>query len=327
MRLTHKSQGYIAILIFLGVMLYLAIIIHTKSKHTAYEVTVIYDQIGTLQIDDLVRTKGVKIGKVKQIEHVNNQAKVTLTFDEPIFIREGTVFINRNYSLMGEREIEIQTSREGQILSPDTPFIGEFQPGISETMHEIRSILEALEKIKLVVEVLTYGNDSVPAFASQLMGHFDKVNQTLERMTRTFATLQPALYKHLTQVQNVSDSTMSYAKHLKENFDIIQKNSIHFLEQSQQRMAELSPLIQKTAEGLVKVEQSTRFALEDKKLLESTLAFTSSLQKFMGFLKAVGEEMVDENGKPKSFLKLKNLNIFGPTAREKARKKELLQKE
>ena len=111
---------------------------YIKSTSTVHQITLIFEDVGTLQPQDPVTKQGLIIGSVASVAYHDKSALVVISFDNPILLRDSSRFINYNYSLMGERRLKIIPSKKGSYIKPGQEIRGEFELGISEAMHKMQ---------------------------------------------------------------------------------------------------------------------------------------------------------------------------------------------
>ncbi|MBN2036223.1 MAG: MCE family protein [Chitinispirillaceae bacterium] len=191
-----------------------------SKKMVSY--TVLFPNVGTLQLGDPVMTNGVTKGRVKDIYLRENHVAAVIHLEKGITLTDSCIIKVQNIGLMGERGIGIELKRSGTPFQPskrnDTTFCeGSFDTGIAEAMGMMGTVLTEVE------ELLT----NVSAVLSATVGDttFLELFQTLTRRLDTLTAVAGALVtkngpRIEKSIANVSDATAQ----LKE---LLEKNSGH----------------------------------------------------------------------------------------------------
>ncbi|MCL2690451.1 MAG: MlaD family protein [Chitinispirillia bacterium] len=158
------------------------------SKMVTY--TVLFQEVGTLQLGDPVYANGVKRGTVGRINLRGTQVAVLLNLDRSVPITDSTRVAVINVGLLGERGIGATLTSAGKTVPPntatDTVFIkGYFDTGISEAMGMLGSVLLDAETLLVsVTEVLraTVGDSTFIYQFHTAFGRIDTITNVANRM-------------------------------------------------------------------------------------------------------------------------------------------------
>jgi len=324
MKLSDKSIGYLS---FIGIFLILGGLIfgmwqaHRETSHTAI---VDFPELGSLQPEDAVTDRGYQVGRVGSVTWLGHKARIVILFDEPIVLREGTVFRNINYALMGQRRVDVIRSKTGHKLSEDHIYQGEFVPGVAETLRLMESIVAQIKGIQELVMLIALGNDtvpSVPTLFNSALKSADSIVNELENMT---AEVQPKINSLLNQTEAASQTVIAVSGTADSTIRAIESQATDKIQDANQAIHELS-------EGIAKIDTITQ-AIETNPTAQNLLNSREKIDKVdslittvNGLIKAIntkGFALYDENGKKISLITWENLNLIGATAREKAKQRQ-----
>jgi phospholipid/cholesterol/gamma-HCH transport system substrate-binding protein len=135
----------IALFILIAGVLWLKAAMVT-SKMVQY--TVLFPNVGTLQLGDPVMVNGVKKGAVASISLQGVRVGVVIDLDKEVVLTDASRITVQNIGLMGERMVGIQLNSGGKPYAPnqkgnhDPVYIqGYFDTGIAEAMGMIGTVL------------------------------------------------------------------------------------------------------------------------------------------------------------------------------------------
>lgn len=126
--------------------------------------SVVFPNVGTLQLGDPVMVNGVVKGRVKQIYLRKSRVATVLDLEKEVALTDSCYVTAQNIGLMGERGIGIQLKEGGIALKPtlktDTTFLqGYFDTGIAEAMGMLGTVLGQVQV--LLVNVSSIMNSTV----------------------------------------------------------------------------------------------------------------------------------------------------------------------
>jgi len=118
-----------------------------------HEYVVLYDELGTLQPGDGVVVNGLKKGRVKDLQFVQDgPIRATLEVLAVVDIPENSQFRVANIGLMGKRIIDIRLGQSKTMLSPGDTVRGSTDYGMTRMGHQVRSFLGELADAKNTLE-------------------------------------------------------------------------------------------------------------------------------------------------------------------------------
>ncbi len=172
--------------IFLSLFILIAGVLWLKEISVSRKMvtyTVLFPNIGTLQVGDPVTVNGVKRGSTAKIYLHKAKVAVELKLDEGVAFTDSSKVTVQNIGLMGERMVGIQLSDKGKPYTPDTKetvnyIDGYFDSGIAEAMGLLGSVLsEVLSLVDTVEEIihLTVGDTDFIDFFQTIVGRLDTI--------------------------------------------------------------------------------------------------------------------------------------------------------
>jgi hypothetical protein len=324
MKLSDKSIGYLSftsIILIIGGVVFGMWQAHRETSNTAI---VDFPELGSLQPEDAVTDRGYQVGHVGSVTWLGDKARIVIIFDKPITLREGTVFRNVNFALMGQRRIDIIRSRTGHKLPNNHIYQGEFVPGIAETLRFMENIVTQIKGIQNLVLLIARGNDtmpSVPTLFNTALNSADSIINELETIT---AEAQPEIKGLLSQTEKASRTVITVSATADSTLHAISS-------QATDKIGDANQAIYKLSEGIASIDTITQ-GIETNPVAQNLLNTREQINKvdslistINGLIRALNTKkfaLRDENGKKISLITWKNLNLIGATAREKARKRQ-----
>lgn len=145
----------VGMVVILAIVILLFTIIWVKEYRFAvshHEITVIFDEIGTLEEGDPVKALGVKKGSVKKIILDGNNVRVILSLNTDVILKDDAKISVMNVGLMGERFVAIRPGKSEMPLDTSRAIHGEYDTGISEVfgmmgdiIAEVRALIASLD--------------------------------------------------------------------------------------------------------------------------------------------------------------------------------------
>lgn len=324
MKISDKAFGYISFGAIVCILTGVSIGMWHAHRETSSQAVIDFNELGALSPEDPVTENGYEIGHVGSVEWLGDRSRVTVVFDEPVTLREGTRFRNAAFALMGGRRIELVRPRTGEVLPKDYVFRGEFVPGITESLRFISGVREqALNMQKIVVAILA-GTDSTPGVVQQ----FKTFEQALEDLLENLETLaelgNEKLQGVLDQATVASETIEKTASSADSVFHAVNAQAKSSVETARSGLEDLSQGISKIDSLVRAVEGSEagKSLLAEKEIIETAQKTVSKVQELIQAVNTKDIAVYDENGNRVKLVRWKNLNIIGKTAREKAKERQ-----
>ena len=162
--------------------------ISVSSKMVSY--SVLFPNVGTLQIGDPVMVNGVTKGSVKRIYLRGNEVAVILDVEQTVTLTDSCNYSVQNIGLMGERGIGIMISQAGNVITAnthkDTTFLrGNFDTGIAEALGMMGTVLEEVQvlagNVAAIVEN-TVGDSAFISLFKVLVARLDTISDVTQSL-------------------------------------------------------------------------------------------------------------------------------------------------
>ncbi|MDR1760119.1 MAG: MlaD family protein [Fibrobacter sp.] len=320
-KLSDRTIGYIsfiAIIVILGAVSFGMWKAHRKSVTTIF---IAFDELGSLQPEDPVTIRGYQVGQVGNVTWTGQKALLEVQFYEPRVIREGSRFYNKNFALMGQRNLEIIPSDTGKIPAPGYIFEGYFEPGVTEALRFIDDLVQQVETIREVVLLLCEGDSTHPSFPKVF-------NEKISEIEGIFNTLETFIVKSKIPINALIEELGNTSILVNEIADIadtsvfgLTQSALEKIKQGNEVLASFSAKITTGAQLIDDIEKNPaiRDILETDQAIRKLDSLTTQINAFLQNLNADGLNIRDENGKKIKLVRWKGINIIGETAREKAK--------
>ncbi len=324
MKISDKSLGYSVIALCLIGFAGLCYLLYLSNQKSIYQVTVIFEDVGSLQPQDPVMDRGIRVGQIGDITYVKEKANVNIIFDLPLIVREGTTFTNRNFSLMGDRLVDIRLSSEGRKLFPGEKMIGAYEPGIAEALHLVEGVLKEVSMLHQTIMILKNGNDQQKPLAHQVNGLTDMTEELIDRLGVASAKYHPSIQKLLHNSNKIAQASVEFANETQRGLDSIYLKTHTGLEKATILSTEINTLLTSLNHTTEQFVGSSFYKtqLGSRELINDVTQMRESLQAILDFLGKDGGILPDSTGKKTGLIGLKNVNLFGATAREKRKDRE-----
>lgn len=324
MKISDKAFGYISFGAIVCILTGVSIGMWHAHRETSSQAVIDFDELGALSPEDPVTENGYEIGRVGSVEWLGDRSRITVVFDEPITLREGTRFRNAAFALMGGRRIELVRPRTGEALPKDYVFRGEFVPGITESLRFISDIREQALNMQKIVKALLSGTDSTPGVVQKFKASEQALEALLENLETTAELGDEKLREVLDQATIASETIGKTANSADSVFHAVNAQAKSSIETAKAGLKDLSQGISKI-DSLVRAVESSEAGknlLAKKELFETIQETVSKMQDLIQAVNTKDIAVYDENGNRVKLVRWKNLNIIGKTAREKAQERQ-----
>lgn len=149
-----------------------------KLERNAQVISVIFEDVGTLAVGDVVTVSGVHRGKVSHLELTGDGVMVRLLLYKDVVLKQDAKIVIKNLGLMGERFIAISPGKDSVLFDPNIISRGLYDSGLPEVMGlmgemivELRSLVHSFKQ--------TIGSDSSLDKFSQTVTNLESVTSSL----------------------------------------------------------------------------------------------------------------------------------------------------
>ena len=322
MVISDRNLGILSVVGLLLIIIVVASIMVKKSSKTSNRLWVEFEELGILQPEDPVTSRGHSIGKIGEVQWKNHKALVEVVFDQPMILHEGTILRNENYSIMGQRRLEVTVDKKSPIVDASHIYQGEFEPGIAEVLHLIDALKEQILMVKDVVILLQEGDST----QESLIDVFNKTVNTAEDfigdMEKIVVRTQPQVRKILAKTHDLGDKALTLSEQADTSLQNIYQQGKHGIEEANKLILNIEESLVSLIEFIEHFENQPFYEelMEKQEVLVQINVLVKNANDFLSmFTEKGGFKIIDDKGKPRGLMKLRNINLFGKTARQKAR--------
>lgn len=317
MKISDRAIGYITIAIATLICVWVVYMMHLRNAEGSQSATIYFSQLGSLQPQDAVVERGVRVGHVRSTSLYDGYAKVVIDFDLPVKYSKGTRFLNSNYSLMGQRYLVILPQHKGELLDLREPIQGEYEPGIAEAMHLVEHAVQAVDSIKTAIELLARGTSTHPSFATQFNSLMGRLDGTLSSLNNAISQSAPQIESYLRSGSQVASTALRKSEEVQSSIDSLVEGTQFALTTLNGAIHSSGDGIATVAQGLDSLSQTKAWQelFEKRDLHDSLLVLVQGLHHIVDVLQGNAESPFKMSFW--KFFKNTNWNILGETAREK----------
>lgn len=173
-----------SIVILAGLILFFGIVWVKDYKFNVnrYEYSVLFPNIGTLEVGDPVSVLGVKKGEVKKIVLSGNDVLVTFNLTDDVDLRGDAKFTVMNIGLMGERFINIIPGVSSEPLDRSNPVHGFYDTGIPEVMGMMGAAIDEVRHLVAILEG-TVGTPAATTSIRNIIANMERISSDLRMLT------------------------------------------------------------------------------------------------------------------------------------------------
>jgi phospholipid/cholesterol/gamma-HCH transport system substrate-binding protein len=192
-------------------------------QQNRYEYSVIFPNIGSLEIGDPVSVSGVQKGKVEKIQLYQGDVLVAFNLTRDVVLKKDAKFTVMNIGLMGERFIAVETGYSDSLLDLSKPVRGYYDIGIPEVMGRMGDMIDALRRLTGHLEKVIGTESSqdaliqtienlkvISARVDTLLEHNqDRFDQTMSDISQTSSELKKMVVTNKEKLQHTMDNFSS----------------------------------------------------------------------------------------------------------------------
>jgi phospholipid/cholesterol/gamma-HCH transport system substrate-binding protein len=222
----NKMELIVGATIFVALFMLIAGVLWLKGTlitNKTVQYSVLFPNVGTLQVGDPVMVNGVKKGTVRTIELHGIRVSVNFDLERDVKLTDASRITVQNIGLMGERMVGIQLEEGGKIIAPNgsknaggAAIEGYFDTGIAEAMGMIGTVLSDVRTLVKNIDWIVDGTVGDTSFFTQIkriVSRLETVTVAVERLIdhnrpsidRSVATLE----KIATEVNELVDTNKS----------------------------------------------------------------------------------------------------------------------
>ncbi|MCK4404544.1 MAG: MCE family protein [candidate division Zixibacteria bacterium] len=199
-----------------------------RFDQTRYKYSVIFPNVGSLEVGDPVSVSGVPKGKVEKIKLYQGDVLVTFNLTTDVVLKKNAQFTIMNVGLMGERFIAVKTGYSDTLLDLSQPIRGYYDIGIPEVMGKMGEMINEIRRLTGHLEAVVGTQSSQDALIqtiknlkeiSQKMNALldrneERFDQTLKDLSYTSAELRKMVTENKDKLQSTVDNFSSASEKL-----------------------------------------------------------------------------------------------------------------
>lgn len=181
---TELKVGIVVLLACVILILGLIWVKGIRFNQNRYRYSVVFPNIGSLEVGDPVSVSGVPKGKVEKIKLYQGEVLVTFNLTTDVVLKKDAKFTVMNVGLMGERFVAVQTGYSDTILDLSQPIHGFYDTGIPEVMGRMGEMIDQIRRLTDHLELVVGTPSSQEALIKtieNLKSITQKTNDLLDR--------------------------------------------------------------------------------------------------------------------------------------------------
>ncbi|MBD3168630.1 MAG: MCE family protein [candidate division Zixibacteria bacterium] len=244
-----------------------------------YKYSVVFPEVGSLDIGDPVSVLGVDKGEVEQIELQKEGVYVKFNLTQDVKLRKDAEFVIMNIGLMGERFIQVKPGKSDTLLDLSKPAKGYYDTGIPEVMGMMgRGIDEIRELIRVLKGAV--GTEEAKINITEIIDNLLQVTRrTKNLIDKTEGELVTAvndLSYATASMRAIVDSNQTKLQNSVNNIDSLTVKALVLADQ----LEEISSNLKITSEKLNSPDNTVGAMLQDREVydkLDNTITNLDSL--------------------------------------------------
>lgn len=255
-----------------------------RFRQERYTLSVLFPNVGALDVGDPATVLGVKKGEVEEIKLYKGDVLVKLNLTTDVELKEDAKFTVMNIGLMGERFVAIQPGHSEKPLDISQPPKGSYDTGIPEVMGmmgqmiaEIRTLTGYLKGAlgtewseKRIKETIKNVNQLSSDLASLLKENKPKIDQSVDDLLYSSSQLKKIVDQNKPKLETTLD-----------NFSQASNN----LEKITSTLEDLSASLRNLSEKMEKGEGTLGQLINDKTLYQDLKKTTRSIDELVKDIK------------------------------------------
>jgi phospholipid/cholesterol/gamma-HCH transport system substrate-binding protein len=160
-----------------------------RFDQTRYKCSVLFPNVGALEVGDPASVSGVPKGKVERIELYLGDVLVTFHLTQDVVLKKDAKFIVMNVGLMGERFVAVETGYSDTLLDLSQPARGYYDTGIPEVMGRMGEMITLVNRLVESMEQVVgtqSSRDALICSINNLKEITQKTNDLLDRNRKRF---------------------------------------------------------------------------------------------------------------------------------------------
>jgi len=277
----------VGIVVLLAAIIFVWGIIWVKEyrfRQERYRASVLFPNVGALDVGDPVTVLGVKKGEVEKIKLHEGYVLVTFNLATDVELKEDATFTVMNIGLMGERFVAIEPGHSEKPLDLSQPPKGYYDTGIPEVMGMMGQMVAEIRNLT------GYLRGALGTEWSE-----KKIKQTIENVSQLSSDLASLLKNNKAKIDKSVDDFLYASSQLKEivdrnkpTFDTTMENFRHAsgdLKRITSTLEDLSTSLKNLSERIEKGEGTLGQLVNDQTLYQDLKKTTKSIDELVEDIK------------------------------------------
>jgi phospholipid/cholesterol/gamma-HCH transport system substrate-binding protein len=221
---SKSTELKVGILVLLACAILIFGLIWVKGvtfHQSRYRYSVLFPNVGSLEVGDPVSVSGVPKGKVEKIKLYQGDVLVTLNLTTDVVLKKDAKFTIMNIGLMGERFVAVETGYSDTLLDLSQFTHGYYDVGISEVMGRMGEMIAEIRRLTGHLETVIGSQSSQDALIQTI--------DNLRAITQKIDTLLDRNKDKFNQtMDDLSTASVYLRKMVKDNKDKLQSTVNNF---------------------------------------------------------------------------------------------------
>jgi len=290
---TYFKVGIFSVIILILFVLSYAWLTNRLSGRANYEISILFADIGGLEIGDKVIFRGMEAGRIKSVKVMPEGILITARILPEVALNQDARFYVSDSSLMGGKTLVLEQGVSEQALDITKIHQGSASTGIMALLSEGAGVVSELKKLLADLrkdDGLIAGSEQVLAHASQTIDKVGdstgKIEQSLQQSLKEMDALIRGVQETLKENRHNLGSTLSKAPPLMDN-----------LSTAVDSLIAVSTKLNTTLDSISNAEGSAGKLIHDPALYDK---LNANLQK-------LDELLADIKANPKKYI---NIRVF-----------------
>lgn len=178
---TNNIELRVGLVIIFGLAIFIGAIIWIQGYRFGkynYEVTAVFDEVGNLSKGDPVNVSGIRKGKIKELNLVDEGVIVTFILSSDVQLKRDATATIKNIGLMGERFLAVTQGRAAESFDLSVPLRGRYDIGIPEVMGRMGEMITELRNLVHSLKGSIASEENLDKFTTTI-ANFEKLSYSL----------------------------------------------------------------------------------------------------------------------------------------------------
>ncbi len=189
---TNNIELRVGLVIIMGLAIFIGAIIWIQGyrfgKHN-FEVTAVFDEVGNLSKGDPVNVSGIRKGKVKDLNLVDEGVIVSFILSSDVQLKRDATATIKNIGLMGERFLAVTQGKAPEPYDLSVPMRGLYDIGIPEVMGRMGEMITEMRNLVHSLKGSIASEENLDKFTATI-SNFENLSHSLsDYMERNRANL------------------------------------------------------------------------------------------------------------------------------------------